>query len=67
MPTYLYECKNHGEFEIDQKMSDPPLEKCPKCEKENVESEKPKRLISKSSFILMGGGVGWASNKYSGK
>ena len=32
MPTYGYKCKSCGhEFEILQKMSDPPLKTCPKC------------------------------------
>ena len=33
MPTYGYRCGNCGhEFEIQQKMSDPPLKACPKCQ-----------------------------------
>ena len=33
MPTYGYRCSNCGhEFEIQQRMSDPPLKACPKCE-----------------------------------
>ena len=32
MPTYEYECKKCGhEFERFQKISDPPLKRCPKC------------------------------------
>jgi putative FmdB family regulatory protein len=32
MPTYGYRCKSCGhEFEILQRMSDPPLKTCPKC------------------------------------
>lgn len=32
MPTYGYRCSSCGhEFEVVQKMSDAPLEKCPKC------------------------------------
>lgn len=32
MPTYEYECKKCGcEFERFQRMSDPPLKRCPKC------------------------------------
>ncbi|MFH0907231.1 MAG: FmdB family zinc ribbon protein [bacterium] len=32
MPTYEYECKKCGrEFEQFQKISDPPLKRCPKC------------------------------------
>lgn len=34
MPTYEYECTSCGHsFEITQKMTDAPLEKCPKCKK----------------------------------
>lgn len=32
MPTYEYECKKCGhEFERFQRMSEPPLKRCPKC------------------------------------
>lgn len=31
MPTYEYVCGNCGEFEKVQKVSDPPLTKCPTC------------------------------------
>lgn len=60
---YEYFCKNHGEFEVSQKITDLPLSECPKCKEENIQSEAPKKLISRSSFILQGGG--WASDKYS--
>ena len=60
MPVYEYRCQDEkcGEFEIEQKMNDPHLENCPKCGK-----EKPTRLISKSTFKLLGGG--WGSSGYS--
>ena len=33
MPTYEYKCTKCGHvFEAFQKMSDPPVEKCPKCD-----------------------------------
>lgn len=33
MPTYGYRCSNCGhEFEIQQRMSDPPLKACPRCQ-----------------------------------
>ncbi len=33
MPTYEYRCKeNHHYFEIEQKMSDPPVETCIHCQ-----------------------------------
>ena len=32
MPTYEYKCKDHGHiFEVEQKMSDPPLTSCEIC------------------------------------
>lgn len=62
MAIYEYECKVHGEFEVIQKISDPPLDKCPQCVAEKVESLPPKKLISLSSFALVGGG--WAKEGY---
>lgn len=63
MPIYEYECQlKHGTFEHTQSMNSPALEKCPKCEEEGLTSEKPKRLISLSSFSLVGGG--WANEGY---
>lgn len=33
MPTYDYQCKKCGhEFEVFHKMSDKPIDKCPKCQ-----------------------------------
>ncbi len=43
MPTYLYKCPIHNEFEEFHSMSIK-LEKCPTCEKEGVET-KVERLI----------------------
>lgn len=63
MPTYEYCCLNHGNFEIKQSIHDEPLQKCPECEKEGIKSEPPKKLISVSSFQLVGGG--WAKDNYS--
>lgn len=52
MPIYEYECRGCGHaFEEWQKMSDPPVRKCPKCSARKVE-----RLVSVSSFQLKGGG-----------
>lgn len=31
MPTYEYKCKKCGEFEEMQRITDPPLTKCPHC------------------------------------
>jgi putative FmdB family regulatory protein len=59
MPIYEYECQacSHR-FEEWQKMSDKPIEVCPKCKARKVE-----KLISHTSFQLKGGG--WYSDLYS--
>ena len=52
MPTYEYACKACGhQFEEIQKMSDPPIDVCPKCGQKSAQ-----RLISQGNFILKGGG-----------
>lgn len=34
MPIYIYRCENCGvQFERQQKFSDPPLKRCPECDK----------------------------------
>ena len=59
MPTYEYVCKAcDTEFERDQRISDPPVKTCPSCKAKQV-----KRLISRTSFHLKGGG--WYSDLYS--
>ena len=59
MPVYEYICKacDH-EFEREQRISDNPVKKCPQCG-----AMKAKRLISRTSFVLKGGG--WYSDLYS--
>jgi putative FmdB family regulatory protein len=59
MPTYEYVCKacDH-EFEKEQRINDAPLKTCPRCKAKQV-----KRLISRTSFHLKGGG--WYSDLYS--
>jgi putative FmdB family regulatory protein len=59
---YEYSCHTHGEFEVEQKITDEPLVECPLCKEEGIISDPPKRLISLSSFQLMGGG--WAAEGY---
>jgi putative FmdB family regulatory protein len=50
MPTYEYECTHCGHgFEAFQKMTDKPLDKCPKC------GYKIKRLIGGGSGIIFKG------------
>ena len=56
MPIYEYRCEHCGDFEEMQRMSDPPLAKCPKCKR------KIRRLISNTSFQLKG--TGWYVTDY---
>ena len=62
MPTYSYQCEAcQTEFEREQRISEDPIKKCPKCGK-----LKARRMISSGNFILKGGG--WYSDGYgSGK
>jgi putative FmdB family regulatory protein len=58
MPIYEYECDKCGHaFEREQRMSDPPVKSCPKCR-----GRKVTKLISRSSFVLKGGG--WYADGY---
>lgn len=58
MPTYDYECENCKEiFEQFQKITDRPLETCPKCQ------GKVKKLISSGAGIIFKGS-GFYSNDY---
>ena len=51
MPTYGYRCSSCGhEFEVLQKMSDAPLEKCPKC------SAKLQKKVYAAGVIFKGSG-----------
>jgi putative FmdB family regulatory protein len=60
MPTYDYACDACGhEFERQQRITEKPLKKCPKCGK-----DKARRMIGGGGFILKGGG--WESDLYSG-
>ncbi len=56
MPTYEYECNKGHQFEVVQRISDPPLKRCRICR------SKVQRLISASTFILKGGG--WYADGY---
>lgn len=67
MPTYLYECPVHGEFEHDHSINEE-LEYCPKCEAEAEGSpqrlfQKVKRLIAGGTQFVLNGG-GWAKDNY---
>jgi putative FmdB family regulatory protein len=59
MPIYEYRCAKCGEFEHMQKITDPPLQRCPQCRK------KVTKLISSTSFQLKGSG--WYVTDYAGK
>jgi len=57
MPIYEYECPNCGRhYEIFQKFSDEPLNRCPEC------GGHVHKLISRTSFILKG--TGWYVTDY---
>ncbi len=60
MPIYEYECEGcGGKFEVWQKITDPPLERCEKC------GGTLRKLVSQSSFILKGSG--WYVTDYARK
>lgn len=61
MPTYVYKCPIHNEFEFEHKISEK-LEFCPKCEEENKPQQEVKRLITMSNFVLVGSD--WAKDNY---
>lgn len=55
---YEYECASCGYIcEFDQRITDKPKKKCPKCNKRTL-----KRLISRTSFKLVG--PGWFKDGY---
>lgn len=59
MPVYEYYCKacDH-EWEREQRISEDPIKSCPKCK-----ARQARRMISRTSFVLKGGG--WYSDLYS--
>jgi len=57
MPTYEYECVNCNKiFDIFQKMTDKPLDKCPKCHK------KISRLIGGGAGVIFKGSGFYATD-----
>jgi putative FmdB family regulatory protein len=56
MPIYEYRCTEGHEFELQQRIGDPPLKRC-KCGK------LCHRLLFPTNFVLKGGG--WAKDSYS--
>lgn len=62
MPIYEYECEKCGTpVDVIQKVGDGPPAKCEKCGAKG----KMKRRVSKSSFVLKGGG--WGADLYGSK
>jgi putative FmdB family regulatory protein len=58
MPVYEYSCRACGhEFEREQRITEEPVKTCPKCR-----AAQAKRMISRTSFVLKGGG--WYSDLY---
>jgi len=58
--TYEYECEScKHTWECEQKITEEPIKKCPKCKK-----KKAKRLISNGNGFQLKGG-GWAKSGYS--
>jgi putative FmdB family regulatory protein len=59
MPIYEYTCsKCHKLSDVLQKLSDPPPEHCPACGAEGSLT----RVVSRTSFVLKGGG--WGADLY---
>jgi len=51
MPAYDYRCERCGDFEVQRRMSDPPLDACPNC------SGPVERVISRNvNFVFKGSG-----------
>jgi len=59
MPIYEYQCQKCGTFEVTQRITEKPLNKCPTCK------GKVKKLISNTSFQLKG--TGWYITDYARK
>lgn len=60
MPIYEYSCTKCGKtIEAMQKMSDPPLKKCPQC------GGSLSKVMSSTSFVLKGSG--WYATDYAKK
>lgn len=56
MPIYEYNCSKCGVFEVTQRITEDPLEKCPTCQ------ATVQKLISNTSFQLKG--TGWYITDY---
>lgn len=56
MPIYEYTCKECGDFEVTQRITEPALKKCPSCDSQ------VSKLISQSAFHLKG--AGWYATDF---
>jgi putative FmdB family regulatory protein len=56
MPTYEYQCENGHHFDATQRITEEPISACVTC------GVPAKRLISRTSFVLKGGG--WTPTTY---
>lgn len=67
MPTYLYECPIHGEFEWSHSINEE-LKTCPLCVEDSHSDCHPpkevKRLIAGGTGFILNGS-GWAKDNYS--
>ncbi len=59
MPIYEYHCKKCGEFDVMQKITEKPLQRCPTCRC------KVTKLMSNTAFQLKGSG--WYVTDYGNK
>jgi putative FmdB family regulatory protein len=58
MPTYEYRCNHCGRFQVEQRITEPALEKCPTC------GQPVERLISRNvSIIFKGSGFYCTDNR----
>lgn len=62
MPTYLYFCPTHQEFEFVHSINDK-LEECPKCKEEGKNNPIVRLINTQNGFVL--NGSGWARDSYS--
>jgi len=60
MPIYEYKCGECGEYEVEQRITDPKLTECPHCHGGDIT-----KLISQTSFRLSGSG--WYKDDYNGQ
>jgi putative FmdB family regulatory protein len=62
MPTYLYQCPAHGEFEHQHSIMEE-LKDCPLCREENLVPQKVKRLIAAGCTFHLAGDC-WSRDNY---